>query len=257
MCIVRLTILQVAPLQEWLPTFLLIVDILAEAAVCLAHYHHGLHGNDDSEEPPIAATELIDTLVDAVRRLPSEVAVTQLSVLCRVLKVLPEPVSCTAYLNHFQEAKGPELLVSVIAALEGKDVAAVKACLDTLGGVIARTAVVARANEGGEGGVAGYWLRAPRSGRFEYQAMVIDVVLQVLERTPLVEVAEHAVALLADLFPSRPLYGTSNARAIFATLRQRFSELGPTFQSLAIQFTQRVLSIEPSQVNFRYLSLDV
>jgi hypothetical protein len=171
----------------------------------------------------------------------------------QVLNVLPEPVSCTAYLSRFQEADGPELLVSVVEEVGRSDVAAIKACLDTLGSIIARTAVVASMTEG-DRGVAGYWLRAPRSGRFEYQAMSIDVVLQVVECTPLVEVAEHAVTLLADLFPSRPLYGTSNARAIFSTLRQRFCELGPTFQSLALQFTRRVLSIEPSQVPHHFSS---
>jgi hypothetical protein len=79
------------------------------------------------------------------------------------------------------------------------------------------------------------------------QAMAVDVFLQVVESTSSRDVAEHIVALLSILFPSRPLYGTSHAMAIFSTFRQRFCELGPEFQSLAVEFTRKVLLIEPTE----------
>jgi hypothetical protein len=90
---------------EWLPTFESIVEIFSEAARCLGHYHQGAQAVEGRQDPAtvVDATALIDTLVDCAARLPSEMALTRLSILCHVIKVLPEPGVCTVYLSRFQE----------------------------------------------------------------------------------------------------------------------------------------------------------
>lgn len=68
--------------------------------------------------------------------------------------------------------QGPELLVTVIRDVgqlnSPAGIQAITTSLDTLGVVISRTTV--HAGHGNDG--LRYWLRAPRSGRYEYQVLV-------------------------------------------------------------------------------------
>ena len=52
--------------------------------------------------------------------------------------------------------------------------------------------------------------------------------------------------MLGQLFPERPLYGTSNATAIFQALRPRFARLDAPAQHAWLTLFERILLVEPN-----------
>ena len=76
--------------------------------------------------------------------------------------------------------------------------------------------------------------------------MVVDVFIQLLDTTPSGELAVSLVHTLSKLFPRRPLFGTSNAVSILASIRGRFNAFGLEFQQCAMKFTRSLMLVDPT-----------
>lgn len=162
----------------------------------------------------------------------------------KILDLTPTPCVPTAFLNDFRGCDGPEQFVQQLIRSETDCETNVVNSLNRLDGLVAQ-ASPARVPQN----VAlqpGYWLLAPQDGKYECQSMVLDILVQAFEMVSTDSVANVIIDVLSRMFPARPLFGTSNAIAIFTALRSRFHDFSFNIQAKALELIDALLLVDPT-----------
>ena len=232
--------------QEWAYVLELILQLGCVVARTLGQTEETIQLVSPSVQgqKDLTTYDMIASLIKYVEGLRSSKAAFRLRGFNKILDLTPTPAVPTAFLNDFRSCDGPEQFVQQLIRSETDCETEVVHSLNRLDGLVAQSSP-ARVPQS----IAlqpGYWLLAPQDGKYECQAMVLDILVQAFETVSSDSVANTIIDVLSRMFPARPLFGTSNAIAIFTALRSRFHDFSFNIQAKALELIDALLLVDPT-----------